>query len=86
MIPIAATIALSVAIGIGAERRFGERARRAARGALTGMLFTLVPFIAFFNIARWTYMPRGGHYSAIEEPELLAEEIGEFFRPLRRAT
>lgn len=52
MIAVAATIALSAAIGIGAERRFGERARRAARGALTGMLYTLVPFIAFFNIAR----------------------------------
>jgi predicted permease len=52
VIPIAATIALSVAIGIGAERRFGEKARRAARGAMIGMLYTLVPFIAFFNIAR----------------------------------
>lgn len=52
MIPIAATIALSVAIGIGAERRYGERAQRAARGAMIGMLYTLVPFIAFFNIAR----------------------------------
>jgi hypothetical protein len=50
VIPIASTIALSVAIGIGAERRFGERARRGARGALTGMLYTLVPFIAFFNM------------------------------------
>jgi predicted permease len=52
VIPITLTIALSAAIGIGAERRYGERARRAAHGALTGMLYTLVPFIAFFNIAR----------------------------------
>lgn len=37
----------------------------------------------FFNITRWTYMQRGGHYAALEEPELLAEEIREFFRPLR---
>jgi pimeloyl-ACP methyl ester carboxylesterase len=28
-------------------------------------------------------MPRGGHFAALEEPELLAEEIREFFRPLR---
>jgi malate permease and related proteins len=51
VIPIAATIALSAAVGIGAERRYGERARRAARGGLTWMLYALVPFIAFFNIA-----------------------------------
>jgi pimeloyl-ACP methyl ester carboxylesterase len=37
----------------------------------------------FFNITRWTNMPRGGHFAALEEPELLAEEIREFFRPLR---
>ena len=36
-----------------------------------------------FNITRWTYMPRGGHFAALEEPQLLAEEIREFFRPLR---
>ena len=40
----------------------------------------------FFNITRWTDMPRGGHFAALEEPELLAEEIREFFRPLRSAT
>jgi pimeloyl-ACP methyl ester carboxylesterase len=35
------------------------------------------------NIARWTEMPRGGHFPAAEEPELLAAELREFFRPLR---
>ncbi|PZC45623.1 MAG: Pimeloyl-ACP methyl ester carboxylesterase [Chloroflexi bacterium] len=35
------------------------------------------------NLQRWTDMPRGGHFAAWEEPELLAEEIREFFRPLR---
>ena len=39
----------------------------------------------FFNITRWTRMPRGGHFAALEEPELLAEEIRQFFRPLRDA-
>ena len=28
-------------------------------------------------------MPRGGHFAALEEPELLAQDIREFFRPLR---
>jgi pimeloyl-ACP methyl ester carboxylesterase len=38
----------------------------------------------FFNVQRWTEMPRGGHFAALEEPQLLAEEIRAFFRPLRR--
>ena len=37
----------------------------------------------FFNITRWTRMPRGGHFAALEEPELLAHDMREFFRPLR---
>ncbi|MFP4977812.1 epoxide hydrolase family protein [Paenibacillus sp. CN-4] len=35
------------------------------------------------NITRWTPMPRGGHFTALEEPEALAEDIRAFFRPLR---
>lgn len=37
----------------------------------------------FYNIRRWTEMPKGGHFAALEEPELLAEELRLFFRPLR---
>ncbi|MBC8115661.1 MAG: alpha/beta hydrolase, partial [Candidatus Saccharimonas sp.] len=37
----------------------------------------------FFNIQRWTEMPRGGHFAALEEPELLVEDIRAFFRTLR---
>jgi pimeloyl-ACP methyl ester carboxylesterase len=37
----------------------------------------------FFNIQRWTEMPRGGHFAALEEPALLVEDIRAFFRPLR---
>ena len=36
-----------------------------------------------FNVQRWTEMPRGGHFAALEEPASLAEDIREFFRPLR---
>lgn len=39
----------------------------------------------FFNVQRWTPMPRGGHFAAMEEPELLVEDIRAFFRPLRAA-
>jgi len=35
------------------------------------------------NIQRWSVMPRGGHFAALEQPEALAREIVEFFRPLR---
>lgn len=35
------------------------------------------------NITRWTVMPKGGHFAAMEEPDLLAEDIREFLRPLR---
>jgi len=37
----------------------------------------------YTNIQRWTVMPRGGHFAAMEQPEALAEEICAFFRPLR---
>lgn len=37
------------------------------------------------NISRWTVMARGGHFTAMEEPELFAEDIREFYRLLRTA-
>lgn len=36
-----------------------------------------------YNVRRWTTMPRGGHFAAAEEPELLAGDIRAFFRDLR---
>jgi len=32
-----------------------------------------------YNVQRWTEMPRGGHFPALEEPALLAEDIRLFF-------
>jgi microsomal epoxide hydrolase len=37
----------------------------------------------FSDIRRWTVMPRGGHFAAMEQPKALAAEIFELFRPLR---
>ncbi|MGC1301600.1 MAG: alpha/beta hydrolase, partial [Caulobacteraceae bacterium] len=37
-----------------------------------------------FDVQRWTPMPRGGHFAAMEQPELLVEDVRAFFRPLRR--
>jgi pimeloyl-ACP methyl ester carboxylesterase len=36
-----------------------------------------------FNLRHHTLMPKGGHFAALEEPELLVEDIRAFFRPLR---
>lgn len=33
----------------------------------------------WFDLRRWTEMPRGGHFAAWEEPELLAEDLRTFF-------
>ncbi len=37
----------------------------------------------YTDIRRWTVMPKGGHFAAMEQPEALAHELAEFFRPLR---
>ncbi|MBV9490153.1 MAG: epoxide hydrolase N-terminal domain-containing protein [Verrucomicrobia bacterium] len=39
----------------------------------------------YAGLRRWTPMARGGHFAALEEPDALAHEIREFFRPLRAA-
>jgi len=36
-----------------------------------------------FDVRRWTAMPAGGHFAALEEPQALAEEVRAFFRDLR---
>jgi epoxide hydrolase len=38
---------------------------------------------ARFNIVRWTEMPRGGHFAALEEPALLVNDVRAFFAGLR---
>ena len=37
----------------------------------------------FYNIQRWTEMPKGGHFAALEQPQLLAEDVRAFFRQYR---
>ncbi len=36
-----------------------------------------------FDIRRWTTMPAGGHFAALEEPDALAADVRAFFRDLR---
>ena len=38
---------------------------------------------SYTDIRRWTAMPRGGHFAAMEQPEALAKDVLEFVRPLR---
>ena len=36
-----------------------------------------------FNIQQWTEMPAGGHFAALEKPDLLVEDIRKFSRNLK---
>ena len=36
-----------------------------------------------YHVRRWTEMASGGHFAALEEPQLLAEEVRAFFRDFR---
>jgi pimeloyl-ACP methyl ester carboxylesterase len=36
-----------------------------------------------YDVRRWTVMPSGGHFAAMEEPQALVDDIRAFFRPLR---
>ena len=47
-----AVIAIAATAGVAAELRWRDRAAAAARSSLTVSLYTLVPIVVFFNIAR----------------------------------
>ena len=37
----------------------------------------------YTDIRRWSVMPKGGHFAALEQPAALAREVQEFFRMLQ---
>ena len=37
-----------------------------------------------YNIKRWTKMPKGGHFAALEQPDLLVKDIREFAKDLKK--
>ena len=37
----------------------------------------------YYNLKRWTPMPSGGHFAAMEEPQLLVDDVRAHFRSLR---
>ena len=36
-----------------------------------------------YNIQRWTKMSKGGHFAALEQPDLLVKDIREFTKTLK---
>jgi pimeloyl-ACP methyl ester carboxylesterase len=36
-----------------------------------------------YNVTHWTPMPRGGHFAALEQPDLFVDDVRKFFRTLR---
>ena len=38
----------------------------------------------FFNVQRFTKMPTGGHFAALEEPELLVNDLRAFYKQIRQ--
>ena len=37
----------------------------------------------YYNLVHWTEMPRGGHFAAMEQPQLFVDDVRKFFRALR---
>ncbi|GHI09970.1 epoxide hydrolase [Streptomyces cellostaticus] len=80
-------------------RIYYERAHAAGRGAAPAEPSTAPTALAVFpaelqiplrhradrteNIVRWTEFDRGGHFAAMEEPDLLVGDVRAFFRQLR---
>ena len=56
---------------------FVRRFDRRAPGAMRAVAETR------YNIARWTDMPRGGHFPALEQPQLWLDDVRVFFRDRR---
>ena len=52
MAVVAVAILASTAAGVGAERRWGDRARIATGRVLDGLLYAVLPFVTFLVIAR----------------------------------
>jgi pimeloyl-ACP methyl ester carboxylesterase len=73
---------VSAPSGFFLETPPGERNRPAGETTRTGGAARAKAEEAF-NVQRWFEAPRGGHFPALETPDLLIEELRAFFRPLR---
>jgi microsomal epoxide hydrolase len=39
-----------------------------------------------YNVQHWSAMPRGGHFAALEAPDLFVDDVRAFARLVRRPT
>ncbi|MEU9659225.1 epoxide hydrolase family protein [Streptomyces chartreusis] len=83
-------------------RIYYERAHARGRSAKPSELSTAPTALALFpaepqiplrhkarrteNLVRWTEFDRGGHFAAMEEPDLLVDDVRAFFRQLREGS
>jgi predicted permease len=91
MILVALAVVAAAAFGIVCEHRARARAARYSRNALGVMLYVLVPFVSFVNIARLHLSSGGGvgligAYVAIGTAGGIAWAIGRFVMRLPRPT
>jgi malate permease and related proteins len=91
MILVALAVVLSTAFGVVCEHRRSDTAARASRLALEMMLYALVPFVSFVNIAHLHLTSGGGvgligAYVAFATAGLIAWAIGRFGMRLPRPT
>lgn len=91
MILVVLAVVASTAFGVVMEHRARESAARAARNALAIMLYTLVPFVSFVNIAHLQLSGGAavglvGAYIAVATAGLTAWAVGRFVLGLPRPT
>lgn len=71
-------------------RRLGEHVGRPVGVTLGAQPIERAPRVwaerFFSDVQHWANLGRGGHFLAAEEPQLLAESIRRFFRPMRGAS
>ena len=66
------------------RRRSSSPSRPASRAIPKEVLRFPRPWVERrYNVTHWADMPRGGHFAAMEQPELFADDLRRFFRPFR---
>ena len=89
MIPLAAVIGAATAVGVGAERRFGDGAERLARRLMQVVLWGLLPVVAFVQVTALELTAEVGAgiafaYAGVALALALAYAVGTFLLRLPR--
>ena len=79
MIWVTLAIVASTAIGVGAERRYGERAQATSSALIGVLLWTVLPFVTFFSLARLELTSGVGAGLVIAYAELLVVAVLAYF-------